>query len=84
LLLPLDDVVPDDVKDVYFPNLWDQQVVDDQHYMFPYYQGINVNLVNTKIISDAGLTVEDFPKTVQELPAFCRSSGRPAPYVISA
>ncbi|HET7090409.1 MAG TPA: sugar ABC transporter substrate-binding protein [Anaerolineae bacterium] len=72
LLLPLDDVVPDDVKDLYFPNLWDQQVVDDQHYMFPYYQGIIVNLVNTKIISDAGLTVEDFPKTVQELPAFCQ------------
>ncbi|MGQ0603840.1 MAG: ABC transporter substrate-binding protein [Anaerolineales bacterium] len=71
LLLPLDEVVPDDVKDHYFPNLWDQQVVDGQHYQFPYYQGIIVNLVNTKIISDAGFTVEDFPKTIDGLPAFC-------------
>ena len=73
LLLPLDDVVPEDVRDVYFPNLWEQQVVDGQHYQFPYYQGIIVNLVNTKILSDAGLTVEDFPKTIDGLPAFCQT-----------
>jgi ABC-type glycerol-3-phosphate transport system substrate-binding protein len=73
LLLPLDDVVPQDVVDQYFPNLWDQQVVDGMHYQFPWYQGIIVNLVNTQILGDAGLTVEDFPKTVQELPAFCQT-----------
>jgi len=73
LLLPLDDVVPQDVKDVYFSNLWDQQVVDGKHYLFPWYQGIIVNLVNTQIISDAGLTIEDFPKTIDALPAFCQT-----------
>ena len=73
LLLPLDDVVSQETKDVYFPNLWDQQVVDGQHYQFPWYQGINVNLINTKILTDAGLTVEDFPETIQELPAFCQT-----------
>jgi putative chitobiose transport system substrate-binding protein len=73
LLLPLDDLVSEDVKSVYFPNLWEQQVVDDQHYQFPWYQGIIVNLVNTKIISDAGLTLEDFPKTIDGLPAFCQT-----------
>lgn len=73
LLLPLDDAVPQSVKDVYFPNLWDQQVVDGQHYQFPWYQGIIVNLVNTQILSDAGLTVEDFPKTIEELPSFCQT-----------
>jgi putative chitobiose transport system substrate-binding protein len=73
LLLPLDDVVSDEAKDVYFPNLWDQQVVDGKHYQFPWYQGINVNLINTKILTDAGLTVDDFPKTIQELPAFCQT-----------
>ena len=73
LLMPLDDVVPQDVKDVYFPNLWDQQVVDGKHYQFPWYQGIIVNLVNTKILTDAGLKVEDFPKTIKELPAFCQT-----------
>ena len=73
LLLPLDDVVPQDVKEVYFSNLWEQQVVDGKHYQFPWYQGIIVNLVNTQIISDAGLTVEDFPKTIDGLPAFCQT-----------
>ncbi len=73
LLLPLDEIVPQAVQDLYFPNLWDQQVVDGQHYLFPYYQGIIVNLVNTKILSDAGLTVADFPKTIDGLPAFCQT-----------
>jgi len=73
LLLPLDDVVPQDVVDQYFPNLWDQQVVDGQHYQFPWYQGIIVDLVNKQILTEAGLTVEDFPKTIEELPAFCQT-----------
>lgn len=73
LLLPLDDAVPQEVKDTYFPNLWDQQVVEGQHYQFPWYQGIIVNLVNTKLLTEAGLTVEDFPKKIEELPAFCQT-----------
>lgn len=73
LLLPLDDVVPQDVKNVYFPNLWDQQVINGVHYQFPWYQGIIVNLVNTKILTDAGLKVEDFPKKIEDLPAFCKT-----------
>jgi len=72
LLLPLDEVVPQNIVDQYFPNLWDQQVVDGQHYQFPWYQGIIVDLVNKQILSDAGLTVEDFPKTIDKLPAFCQ------------
>ncbi len=73
LLLPLDDLVPQPVKDTYFPNLWDQQVVDGMHYQFPWYQGIIVNLVNNQILTDAGLTVDDFPKTIDGLPAFCKT-----------
>ncbi len=73
LLMPLDDAVPQDVKDQYFPNLWDQQVVGGAHYQFPWYQGIIVNLVNTKILTDAGLTSEDFPKKIEDLPAFCQT-----------
>jgi ABC-type glycerol-3-phosphate transport system substrate-binding protein len=73
LLLPLDDVVPQNVVDQYFPNLWDQQLVDGKHYQFPWYQGIIVNLVNTQILNEAELTVEDFPKTIEELPAFCQA-----------
>ena len=73
LLMPLDEAVPQDVKDQYFPNLWDQQVVDGAHYQFPWYQGIIVNLVNTKLLTDAGLTSEDFPTKIEELPAFCQT-----------
>ena len=72
LLMPLDDAVPQEVKDVYFPNLWDQQVVDDAHYQFPWYQGIQVDLVNRQLYDQTGLTLEDFPKTVQELPELCK------------
>lgn len=73
LLLPLDDIVPQVVVDQYFPNLWDHQMVAGQHYQFPWYQGVIVNLVNTKILSDAGLTVEDFPEKWEDIPAFCQT-----------
>lgn len=73
LLLALDDLVPQDVKDTYFPNLWEQQVVGGKHYQFPWYQGIIVNLVNTQILTQAELTVEDFPKTIDGLPEFCQT-----------
>src|SRR3990172_6422209 len=63
LLLNLDDQVPQSVKDLYFPGLWQQQLVDGQNYQFPWYQGISVELINTKIyVEQAGLKVEDFPK----------------------
>jgi ABC-type glycerol-3-phosphate transport system substrate-binding protein len=73
LLMPLDGAVPQSVVDQYFPNLWDQQVVDGKHYQFPWYQGIIVDLVNKQILTDADLTVDDFPKTVDGLPAFCKT-----------
>ena len=68
LLLPLDDKVPDSVKSLYFPGLWKEQLVNGVNYQFPWYQGINVDLVNTKIFTD----VANFPKTVDALPAFCK------------
>lgn len=74
LLLPLDDKVPQSVKDLYFPGLWNEQLVNGKNYQFPWYQGINVELVNMKIYSDtAGLKLEDFPKTVDGLPALCKT-----------
>ncbi len=73
LLLGLDDKVPQNVKDIYFPGLWKEQLVDGVNYQFPWYQGIGVELVNTKIYSEAGLKLEDFPKTVDGLPALCKT-----------
>jgi len=71
LLLPLDDKVPQEVKDLYFPGLWKEQLVDGVNYQFPWYQGISVDLVNKQIFDEAGVKVEDFPKTVDGLPALC-------------
>lgn len=73
LLLPLDDVVPQNVKDMYFPGLWSEQLVDGVNYQFPWYQGIQVELINTQIYSAAGLKLEDFPKTIDGLPALCKT-----------
>lgn len=74
LLLNLDDNVPQSVKDLYFPGLWAQQLVEGKNYQFPWYQGIAVELINTQIyVEQAGLAVEDFPTRVDELPALCQT-----------
>jgi len=73
LLLELDSRVPQAVKDIYFPGLWKEQLIDGKNYQFPWYQGINVELVNKRIYEAAGLNVADFPKTVDGLPALCQT-----------
>jgi putative chitobiose transport system substrate-binding protein len=74
LLLELDSRVPQEVKDIYFEGLWKSQNVDGKNYQFPWYQGVSVELINKRIYEEgAGLKVEDFPKTVQELPALCKT-----------
>lgn len=74
LLLALDDKVPQPVKDIYFPGLWKEQLVDGVNYQFPWYQGLNVELINKKLFEEgAGLSVADFPKTIDGLPALCQT-----------
>ena len=74
LLLGLNDVVPQAVRDIYFKGLWDSQLIDGQNYQFPWYQGISVELINKRIYEEgAGLKVEDFPKTIDGLPALCKT-----------
>jgi ABC-type glycerol-3-phosphate transport system substrate-binding protein len=87
LLLPLDDAVPQDVQDMYFEGLWNQQLVDGVNYQFPYYQGISVALINTQIYSGnpvagsdppafeggANLKVEDFPTETAGLKDVCQT-----------
>jgi len=86
LLLPLDAVVPDSVKSLYFDGLWSQQLVDGVNFQFPWYQGINVHLINTQIYrgnpvvdadgnttyeGGAGLTIEEYPTTIDGIPDLC-------------
>jgi putative chitobiose transport system substrate-binding protein len=73
VLLNLDDKVPQAVKDIYFPGLWKEQLVDGKNYQFPWYQGLNVELINKRIFEKAGLTEADFPKTIDGIPQLCKT-----------
>jgi putative chitobiose transport system substrate-binding protein len=74
VLLDLDATVPQEVKDIYFEGLWKSQLVDGKNFQFPWYQGIAVELINKRIYEEgAGLAVADFPKTVDGLPAVCKT-----------
>ena len=73
LLLNLDDKVPQAVKDIYFPGLWKEQLVDGKNYQFPWYQGLSVELINKRIFEKAGLDPAAFPKTIDGIPALCQT-----------
>ncbi len=73
LLLALDDKVPADVQSTYFPGLWKEQLVGGKNFQFPWYQGINVDLINKQLFDKAGIAVSDFPKTIDGLPAICQT-----------
>ena len=73
LLLPLDNAVPKEVQDIYFPGLWKEQLINGVNFQFPWYQGLNVELINRAIYDKTGLTVDQFPKKVQDLPALCKT-----------
>jgi ABC-type glycerol-3-phosphate transport system substrate-binding protein len=74
LLLDLDSTVPEPVKDIYFEGLWKSQNVSGKNYQFPWYQGVSVELINKRIYEEgAGLSVADFPTTIDGLPAVCQT-----------
>ncbi len=86
LLLGLDTPVPQAVKDIYFPGLWKQQLIDGVNYQFPWYQGLNVELLNKAIFEKAGVdrrrVPEDHrraPRAVQDLPRQGRRAVRHPP-----
>jgi putative chitobiose transport system substrate-binding protein len=73
LLLSLDDKVPAPVQQTYFEGLWKEQLVGGKNYQFPWYQGINAELINKASFATAGINVADFPKTIDGLPAVCKT-----------
>lgn len=73
LLLELDSRVPQEVKDIYFEGLWKSQNVDGKNFQFPWYQGMSVELINTRHFEAAGLDPAAFPTKVEELPALCKT-----------
>ena len=73
LLLNLDDKVDQSVKDIYFPGLWKQQLIDGKNFQFPWYQGLNVELINKRLFEAAGLDPAAFPKTIDGIPQLCQT-----------
>lgn len=71
LLLPLDDKVSASVKALYFPGLWKEQLINGVNFQFPWYEGINVDLINHQVFDKTGLKIADFPKLWTDLPALC-------------
>ena len=73
VLLPLDDKVPAAVKDVYFPGLWKEQLIDGVNFQFPWYQGLNVDLLNKAIFDKARSTSRPSRRRIDGLPALCET-----------
>ena len=73
LLLSMSDSLPKPVIDQYFPGLFNQQLVNGKSYQVPWYQAVAVELLNKQIFDQAGIKPEDFPKTIDGLPALCQT-----------
>jgi putative chitobiose transport system substrate-binding protein len=73
LLLNMTDSLPPDVIDDYFPDLFNDSIVDGKSFQVPWYQAVPVELVNTDIFTAAGLTLDDFPATFDGIPALCQT-----------
>jgi putative chitobiose transport system substrate-binding protein len=73
LLLSMTDSLPAEVIDDYFPDLFNDSLVDGKSYQVPWYQAVPVELVNTEIFEAAGLTVDDFPETWDGIPELCKT-----------
>ena len=73
LLLSMTDNLPAEVIDDYFPDLFNDSLVDGKSYQVPWYQAVPVELVNTEIFEAAGLSLDDFPDTWDGIPELCKT-----------
>ncbi len=70
-LLNMSETLPPAVQQQYYPDLFNQTNVGGASYQVPWYQAVDAFLVNTKVLSDAGYTLEQLPTTFDEQKAFC-------------
>jgi ABC-type glycerol-3-phosphate transport system substrate-binding protein len=70
-LINMTEVLPAEVQGQYFPDLFNQVNVGGASYQVPWYQAVDAYLVNTDVISAAGYTLEQLPKTFDEQKQFC-------------
>jgi putative chitobiose transport system substrate-binding protein len=69
-LLDLTKNGPKEIVDQYFPNLFADNLVNNDSFQFPWYQAIAVELINTKIYKE---DPANFPTSIDALPALCQS-----------
>jgi ABC-type glycerol-3-phosphate transport system substrate-binding protein len=72
-LLSMADNLPQEVIDQYYPGLFNQVNVGGTSYQVPWYQAIDIYLVNKDVLTKAGLTMEDMPTNYEELMAVCKT-----------
>ena len=67
-LVPLDDLLPQDIFDSYFQNvIKDACMMDGKTYALPWYLATAMTMCNMTIFRQAGLRVEDIPSTFEEM-----------------
>lgn len=72
-LLDMTDNLPQEVIDQYYPGLFNQVNVGGKSYQVPWYQAIDIYLVNKDVLTQAGLTMEDMPTNYEELMEVCKT-----------
>jgi putative chitobiose transport system substrate-binding protein len=72
-LLNMSDSLPQSVIDQYYPDLFNQVNVGGKSYQVPWYQAIDIFLVNTDVISKAGFALENMPKDFDQQMEFCKA-----------
>ncbi|OAN45498.1 ABC transporter substrate-binding protein [Chloroflexus islandicus] len=70
-LLNMSQALPPAVQAQYFEGLFNQVNVGGASYQVPWYQAVDGYLVNKQILEQAGLTMDDLPKTFDEQKEFC-------------
>ncbi|MBC8159907.1 MAG: sugar ABC transporter substrate-binding protein [Roseiflexaceae bacterium] len=70
-LVNMSEALPQAAQEQYYPALFNQTDVGGASYQVPWYQAVDAYLVNTQVISAAGYTLEQMPKTFDEQKQFC-------------
>jgi putative chitobiose transport system substrate-binding protein len=71
-LSPIDEYVTDVDKYLYLPNYWDVTVIDGKSYALPWYLSPQIMLYNKQIFEEAGLDLNEPPKTWDEIIEYSR------------
>jgi len=72
-LVSMTDALPANARDQYFPSLFNQVPVGGKSYQVPWYQAVSIYAINTELLQQAGLSVEQMPKDYDQLKQVCQT-----------